>query len=108
MRSALVVLALLLTAQAHADSLERGLIAASVADFASTELVLRTCGGCYERNPLGQSTGSRLALKAAGGFVTVGAYRWLRPRHPKAAKLLTISLIVLYSGATANNLRRAR
>src|SRR3990167_4419556 len=108
MRPALV-LALLLSAQAvQADRLELGVLAASVADLASTEYGIRSCSACYESNPLLRSTGSRAAIKAASGALVIVGTRKLAETHPKAAKALKVGLIVLYSGATANNLRRAR
>ena len=108
MRPALV-LALLLSAQAaQADRLELGVLTASMADLASTECGIRSCSACYESNPLLRSTGSRAAFKAASGAVVIVGTRKLAKTNPKAARFLKVGLIVLYSGATANNLRRAR
>ena len=102
-------MALLLSAQAaQADRLELGVLAVSVADLASTEYGIRSCSPCYESNPLLRSTGSRAALKAASGALVIVGTRKLAKTNPKAARFLKMGLIVLYSGATANNLRRAR
>lgn len=99
----------LLAAPASAgDWLERGMLAASAADLLSTEHMLRTCPGCYERNPLGSDTGSRVALKVASGALVVAVNRKVAKKHPKAAKVFYAVLIGVYSGATIHNLRQGR
>lgn len=87
------------------DWLERGVLAASMADLLSTEHMLSGCAGCYERNPLGQTRGSRIALKAASGVLVTVVNRKIEKKHPKAAKVFRIILIGAYTGAAVHNMR---
>ena len=106
---ALVALLAAVPAVQAGDWLERGVVASSVADLASTEFGLRRCSGCYESNPvMGGSLGSRVALKTLGTAVVIAGARKLEPKHPKWSKGLKIGMIVVFSGATVNNLHRAR
>jgi len=77
------------------------------ADFASTEYVLNRCPGCYEFNPLIQTTMSRAITKAA---VTVGGglvCRHLRKKGKhKQAKILRWTLFGLGIAATAWNVNQ--
>lgn len=102
-----IVVLLILAASAvyPSDWLERGVIAASAADYLSTEHMLAGCQNCYERNPLGQSQGSRLALKVASGALVTVVNRKIEKKHPKAAKVLRIILIGAYTGAAIHNMR---
>ena len=84
------------------------MIAASVADLVSTEHALRSCGTCYEGNPILQSQSRRIGAKALGGVAIIAATRHLAPKHPRLAKGIKIALIVVYSGATVHNMRKAR
>lgn len=90
------------------DWLERGVLAASAADMLSTEHMLANCSTCYERNPLAQSTGSRVALKVASGALVTVVNRKIERKHPKAAKVFRVVLIGLYAGATIHNMRLSR
>lgn len=98
----------LMASPASADWLERGVIAASVADFVATEQMLARCPSCYEANPLGGSTGKRLALKAASGALVVVVNRKIAKKHPRAAKVLAGLLIGAYAGAAVHNMRLGR
>jgi hypothetical protein len=93
-----------LCAQAMCDGFEVGMVAASAADLASTEYSLRTNPRVIEGNPLLRDQGARIAFKLAGTVALVYVYRNLKTRHPTAAKLLAISVIVSWSMLTAWNL----
>ena len=91
-----------------AMSLGWAMAGASAADLATTEMALRQ-PGLYEANPLMRSTGSRLAIKTLGTVGVISIHRELKRRKKhKAAKILAITAIAVWSGAAVNNAIRAR
>lgn len=80
---------------------------ASAADLVTSEAALRQ-PGLVEGNPLMQSTGSRLAIKAVGTAGVLGVHRELKRRKKhKAAKILAIVAISVWGGCAVNNAIRA-
>lgn len=108
---ALLTAALLLgtAAAARCDSWERGMIAVSLADLASTEYALHSCGtACREANPLLRDGGGRLAIKAGSIVLADLAYRRIRRHHPRAARIFAGVTVAALSAVVVNNLSVSR
>lgn len=81
---------------------------ASAADLVTTEMALRQ-PGMSEANPFLRSTGGRLAVKGLATAGVIGVHRELKRRKKnRAAKILAISAIAVWSGAAVNNAVRAK
>lgn len=81
---------------------------ASAADLATTEMALRR-PGLVEANPFLRSTGGRLAIKTAATVGVLSVHRELKRRKKhKAAKILGIAAIAVWSGAAVNNAIRMK
>jgi hypothetical protein len=103
-----VLLCLLLSSPAFAQSPTKLIIAANVADLVSTEIAVQRAN-VAESNPImGQSSAQRIAVKAAGTALQVWMVRKLEPRHPKIAKGVGVGAAVLFGGVTIHNLRVGR
>ena len=102
-----LALLVLLASPASADWLERGVIAASVADLATTYAGLRAGG--REVSPLIHGTGSALAVKAmtTGGVLLLDLHLRRRGKHGQA-KALKIAAIVVWGSCAAWNVRQTR
>ena len=84
------------------------MVGASAADLATSEIALRN-PGLAEANPLMQSTGSRLAIKTLGTVGVISIHRELKRRKKnRAAKILAITAIAIWSGAAVNNAIRMK
>ena len=102
------ILLTLLAAGACPDTLDALVITSAAADLATTEWALSQ-PGLYERNPLLKGPPERAAVRAGAVLVVLGTTRQLaRHGHPRAAKVLKVAVIVLWSGAAVNNAVRAR
>lgn len=82
--------------------------AGAALDLGTTRYALSHCPTCYEVNPMAQSTGKALALKAtatvAGGFI---CYELRKHGHPRGAKWFRWGVVALWSGLAVNNALRA-
>lgn len=101
------LLCLLLPVVASAQSgPQAAIIIGNVADAMSTEIVIAQGRG-REGNPImGQSTGQRVAVKAAATAVQVWIVRRVGKRHPVAAKVIGYSFGSFLGGVTVWNLSR--
>lgn len=106
----LLLVCLLMPGLASAQSAPVGpqvaLVLGNVADLVSTEIVIAQGRG-REGNPImGQSTGRRVALKAAATAAQVWIVRRVGKRHPVAAKVFGYSFGSFLGGVTVWNLSR--
>ena len=77
---------------------------AMVADIVTTNKALKT-PGTYEINPLAQSNGARIGLKAGGMVASVGlAYLLHRTGHHKAERIVPLIFAGVSGGAAIHNL----
>jgi hypothetical protein len=91
-----------------ASALSFAIVGASGADLATTEYALRQ-PGLTEANPLLREPLPRYALKVLGTAAVLGVRRELKRRKKdKAARILGVGAIILFSGAAVNNVWRAR
>jgi hypothetical protein len=91
------------------DILDVLVIASGAADLYTTEWALRASPSLHEQNPLMQSPAARIGLKTLGTVGTVAGSRYLiRHGHPRAAKVVKVAVIALWSGLAAQNAIRAR
>jgi hypothetical protein len=105
-------LILILTAafetRACADTLDVMVVTSAGADLATTEWALQN-PGLREGNPLLQGTGIRVGVKTlTTAAVVVGARHLERRGHSKAAKVIKVLAVVVWSGAAVQNAIRAR
>ena len=92
-----------------ADTLDVMVVTSAAADLGTTEWALRGSPSLHEVNPLMQTPGGRVGVKALATVGVIGGARYLEHRgHPKAAKLLRIAAIVAWSGLAVNNAVKAR
>jgi hypothetical protein len=76
----------------------------AAADLFTTAWALRECPSCAEGNPLGFSVESRIALKAGGTVVALGAcYKLRRDGHHRSAAILRWTVTAVQFALAVNN-----
>ncbi len=104
-----LILTAVFEARACADILDVMVVTSAAADLATTEWALRGGPSLREVNPLMQTQGARVGVKAMAMVGVIGGARYFERRgHPKAAKLLKWAAVVAWSGLAVNNTIRAR
>ena len=99
----------LATSAAHSDTLDALVVGSAVADIWTTERGLQSNPSLREANPLLQSSGARVGVKALATTATFLAARHLERRgHRNWAHAVKVSMVVLWSGAAVNNAIRAK
>ncbi len=107
--SLILILTAVFEARACADNLDVLVITSAAADLGTTEWLLRGSPSLREGNPLMQTPGARVGVKALATVGVIGGARYLERRgHSRAAKILMVAAIVAWSGAAVNNVLRAR
>ncbi len=100
-----LLLCLLLPISASAGPLTLpalGLITMQAADLVSTERALSR-PGAYEVNPIGQSTGTRLAMKAATTAGTLYLASKLGTNHPRLAQCFVYGVSAVIGAVALHN-----
>jgi hypothetical protein len=83
------------------------ILAASGADYLTTERALSHCVGCSEGNPALRSSGSRAALKLGTTAAAAWTCRKLRKSgHSRAATILRWAAVAVWAGAATSNATR--
>jgi len=79
---------------------------AAGADLASTHYALKRCPSCYERNPLMTEPALSIVLKSAAvAGVSLGCDKLRKDGHGRAAKVLRWTVVAVWLGIAANNVR---
>jgi hypothetical protein len=104
----LLMFACLVPALASGDVLDGLVVASAAADLITTERALSR-PGLYEGNPLMQTPGARVGVKAvATAVVLLGCREMDRREHHGWSRGLRLAVVLAWSGAAVNNALRTR
>lgn len=86
------------------------IVGGNALDLGSTRYAMAHCPGCVESNPImGQSLAQQLAVKSlASGVMILGVRELRKSGHPRAARVMAVSVCVLGATAAGWNLYQTR